>query len=184
MENNLDLNDVLGDAEAFRALPKDEQLKQLAYLCGMQVGYEEAIIDLEAKLGQARDHLKTISERDIPAIMTELGLMSIKLTNGKEVTLKPFVSVKSTPEVVEWLAQNGHEDIIKGTIKAVFPKGFDKDALASIAAFMAEEGLAAETETTVHYQTLAAWAKQAVQTGIAFPRELFNFYQGFKTNIK
>ena len=184
MTEELNLDDVLNDAESLRALPRDAQLSKLTDLCLSQLKLEEAVIDMEAALAQARENLRQTSEISIPTLMTELGLQSITLNNGKVVSIKPYVSAKSTPQVVEWLSQNGYDEVIKGTLKAVFPKGYPHDALARIKDYMGKEGLAAEAETTVHYQTLVAWVKDAMQKGINFPRDLFQVFQGYKTTIK
>ena len=185
IDDDFDLGEMERDAEELaKALPRDSQIKALSDLCSTQLMIEDEIINLEAALTVAKERLKAVSEGEIPELMGQLGVQEIKLTNGREVSIKPFVSAKTSPAVVEWLSNNGYEDTVKGELKVIWPKGFDINVIRKLAGLIAQEGLSPEVKETVHTQTLWAWCREAVRKGIAFPADVFEFYQGFKASIK
>jgi hypothetical protein len=158
----------------------DNQLSSLSDLASRQVDLEQAIEAAEAKTNLLKEELKRVSTQEIPAKMDELGLMSLKLTNGRVVTLKPFYSTKLlSNEAYTWLDKNGHGGIIKTQLIRDFLRTEREAAL---------EYQKAHPEFTlkesIHHQTLAAFTKEIYADNGSLPEELFQVYSGQIAKIK
>lgn len=174
----------------------DKKLETLAFWARLQVNLEKEIADKEEAVATLKARLKHISEGEIPSLMMEIGMSSFKLTNGSTVTTKQFYDAKlddsNMEEGAKWLRENGHGALIKKTLTIDFDKaeGPDWDALVTEVALAiqskAGDGLdfTAKLKQAVHHATLKAFVKEQVESGVAFPRELFKTYIGTKTIIK
>jgi hypothetical protein len=148
---------------------------------------EEYISSLEADLKKAKKGLLKLTDEDLPTMLAEIGLSSMKLDDGSEVTVKQTygasILVDNRPAAYEWLREKGYDDIIKNTVACQFGRGED-DKAASFKAIAEKEGHYAEQKTEIHPQTLRAFVKERVENGDDFPMELFGAYVGQRAVIK
>ena len=148
---------------------------------------EEYISSLESDLKKAKKGLLKLTDEDLPTMLTEIGLSSMKLDDGSEVSVKQTygasILVDNRPAAYEWLREKGYDDIIKNTVACQFGRGED-DKAASFKAFAEKEGHYAEQKTEIHPQTLRAFVKERVENGDDFPMELFGAYVGQRAVIK
>jgi len=148
---------------------------------------EEYISSLEADLKKAKKGLLKLTDEDLPTMLAEIGLSSMKLDDGSEVTVKQTygasILVDNRPAAYEWLREKGYDDIIKNTVACQFGRGEDEKA-ASFKAIAEKEGHYAEQKTEIHPQTLRAFVKERVENGDDFPMELFGAYVGQRAVIK
>jgi hypothetical protein len=148
---------------------------------------EEYISSLESDLKKAKKGLLKLTDEDLPTMLTEIGLSSMKLDDGSEVTVKQTygasILVDNRPAAYEWLREKGYDDIIKNTVACQFGRGED-DKAASFKAIAEKEGHYAEQKTEIHPQTLRAFVKERVENGDDFPMELFGAYVGQRAVIK
>ena len=148
---------------------------------------EEYISSLEADLKKAKKGLLKLTDEDLPTMLAEIGLSSMKLDDGSEVTVKQTygasILVDNRPAAYEWLREKGYDDIIKNTVACQFGRGED-DKASSFKALAEKEGHYAEQKTEIHPQTLRAVVKERVENGDDFPMELFGAYVGQRAVIK
>jgi len=128
-----------------------------------------------------------LTDEDLPTMLAEIGLTSMKLDDGSEVSIKPQyganILVDNRPAAYEWLRENGYDDIIKNTVACTFGRGED-DKASAFKAFAEKEGFFAEQNTGIHHTTLRAFVKERIENGDDFPMELFGAYVGQRAIIK
>ena len=148
---------------------------------------EEYISSLESDLKKAKKGLLKLTDEDLPTMLAEIGLSSMKLDDGSEVSVKQTygasILVDNRPAAYEWLREKGYDDIIKNTVACTFGRGEDEQASA-FKAFAEKEGYIAEQDTGIHHSTLRAFVKERVENGDDFPMELFGAYVGQRAVIK
>lgn len=147
---------------------------------------EATIADLEAKLKEEKKALLKLTDEDLPTMLSEIGLSSMKLDDGSEVTVKPTyganILVDNRPQAYEWLREHGYDDIIKNTVFCQFGRGED-DKASAFKAFAAQEGHLAEQKEEIHPQTLRAFVKERTENGETLP-EVFGVYVGQRAVVK
>jgi len=148
---------------------------------------EAEVNELEQKLKNEKRALMKLTDEDLPTMLAEIGLTSMKLDDGSEVSIKPqygaSILVDNRPAAYEWLRENGYDDIIKNTVACTFGRGED-DKASAFKAFAEKEGFFAEQNTGIHHTTLRAFVKERVENGDDFPMELFGAYVGQRAIIK
>ena len=148
---------------------------------------EEYIDSLEADLKKARPKLRKMTDEDLPTMLAEIGLSSMTLDDGSDVTVKQTygasILVDNRPKAYEWLREQGYDDIIKNTVTCAFGRGED-DKASAFQAFAKKEGYEPDQKTEIHPQTLRAFVKERVENGDDFPMELFGAYVGQRAVVK
>ena len=148
---------------------------------------ERVVSELEQKLKDEKKALLKMTDEDLPTMLAEIGLSSMKLDDGSEVTVKQTygasILVDNRPAAYEWLRENGYDDIIKNTVACQFGRGED-DKASAFKAFAENEGFFAEQKTEIHPQTLRAFVKERVESGEEFPMSLFGAYVGQRAVVK
>tara|TARA_S200002703_G_scaffold98763_1_gene85405 strand:- start:80 stop:658 length:579 start_codon:yes stop_codon:yes gene_type:complete len=148
---------------------------------------EQEVTALEQKLKDEKKALLKLTDEELPTMLAEIGLTSMKLDDGSEVTVKPTygasILVDNRPAAYEWLREHGHDDIIKNTVACAFGRGED-DQASAFKAFAEKQGYYAEQKTEIHPQTLRAFVKERVESGDEFPMELFGAYIGQRAVVK
>jgi hypothetical protein len=148
---------------------------------------EAEIEDREVKLKKEKNALLKMTDEDLPTMLAELGLSSMTLDDGSNVTVKQTygasIRVDDKPQAFEWLRDNGYDDIIKNQVLCVFGRGED-DQASAFQALAIQQGLAPEQKTDIHPQTLRAFIKERVENGDDFPMELFGAWVGQRAVIK
>ncbi len=148
---------------------------------------EKAVADLEQKLKEEKKALLKMTDEDLPTMLAEIGLASMKLDDGSEVTVKQTygasILVDNRPAAYDWLRDHGYDDIIKNTVACQFGRGED-DQASAFKAIAEKQGYLAEQKTEIHPQTLRAFVKERVESGDEFPMELFGAYIGQRAVVK
>ena len=149
---------------------------------------KEALIDeLEQKLAEEKKALLKLTDEELPAMFLELGINSLTLDDGSQVEVKQTygasIRVDNRDAAYDWLRDNGYDDIIKNTVACSFGRGEDELA-QQFSEFAVKQGFDAQTKTEVHPQTLRAFIKERVESGDAFPMELFGAWVGQRATIK
>lgn len=148
---------------------------------------EKEVAALEQKLKDEKKALLKLTDEELPTMLAEIGLSSMKLDDGSEVTVKPTygasILVDNRPAAYEWLREQGYDDIIKNTVACQFGRGED-DKASAFKAFAEKEGYLAEQKEEIHPQTLRAFVKERVENGDDFPMELFGAYVGQRAVVK
>ena len=180
------INDMFEqDAGALQV--KNEDLSSVGALAKRAKELEKEIEEIDTTLAERKNQYRKLLEETIPAMLQELGLTKFSMTDGSEITVKPFYSA-SIPEdkraqAYEWLREHGYDDIIKNTVSVRFGRNEDQlcDTLLNQ---LREQNYPVEQAQKIEPQTLKAWVREQVERGSEFPTELFGVYVGHKATIK
>tara|TARA_R100000541_G_scaffold34403_1_gene42820 strand:+ start:239 stop:769 length:531 start_codon:yes stop_codon:yes gene_type:complete len=161
-------------------------LKTLTDKANDMVRLEELVEEKQASLKLTQKELKVLSEEEIPALLSEVGLSEITLTNGKKISTKAFyygrITEHNQAEAYQWLQDNGHGDIIKNVVSVSF--GRDEDVNAEkLLSNLQDNGYTTNGKKWVEPMTLKAFIREQVESGNDLPLETFNVYIGQKTRI-
>ena len=162
----------------FEKTPDVQGLGLLSKLCEAMVVADQEVVEFEAQLAEKKKRLQELRIGEIPKLMDELGLRTIKLGSGAEIGIKRKVSCKfvsqTKAKAVDWLDEHGESAIIRREVAVGFEKG--DEATATMAMEVLDRaGLHPSLIMDVHHSTLAAWARRKVDAGEEIPETLFNF---------
>ena len=176
-------DEMLADSQ----LPSDQGLGKISSLAERYTDLDEEIKDVEARLKILKEQARDIAEKQLPEAMAEIGVAKFTLTDGSEVTVKPYYSAKISDDKREecfgWLQDHGHEALIKDEVVLTFNRG-EHEKAEEFKAQLDQQGLEYSGKMGVHPQTLIAFVKEQVESGAEFPLELFNVYIGQIAKIK
>ena len=184
MESDKMLEDMLADSQN---LPSDQGLSKVSRLAEELIDKEEEVKEAEARLKILKEQARDIAERQLPDAMAEVGMAKFVLTDGSEVTVKPYYSAKigedKRDECFNWLQDHGHEALIKDEVSVTFNKG-EHERAEEFKSQLEQQGIEYNGKMGVHPQTLTAFVREQVESGAEFPLELFNVYIGQIAKVK
>lgn len=157
-------------------------------LQSLQRKIQEAI-DLQAAADQMEEDLKAVKRNlhvirtsVLPDMMAEIGVEKL-VWNGWSVKIDDFVSgsLPSEPEkrekAIQWLEDHGAGGLIKTQLRLDFAKSQHNEALG-LAEALRENGLAPQISSSVHPQTLQAYARERIRNGDDIDAELLGLFTG------
>ena len=184
MESEQMLEDMLADSQS---LPSDKGLSKISHLAERLIDMEEQIEEAEARLKILKEQAREIAERQLPDAMAEIGMAKFSLTDGSEVTVKPYYSAKigedKREECFTWLQDHGHEALIKEEVSIAFNRG-EHERAEKFKNQLEQQGIEFNGKLGVHPSTLTAFVREQVESGSEFPLELFNVYIGQIAKVK
>lgn len=132
-------------------------LEKLELMCTTLTDIRGEIEKAEAVVKDLKKRENKLSEFDIPDFLLTKGISSLSLDNGRKVDVKQDIKIsisKTDPDkkkiVLDFLKQNGGEDIIKDILTINSPE-------ETIKQFLIENNVPFSNEDTVHAQTLKAF---------------------------
>lgn len=161
-------------------------LTELVRLATEQEITQSMIEDVEKNLKGAKEKLKELQTITIPNLMKEIGLQSIKLQNGKTLTIekKYFASIPkgSVAEAMAWLDENGYADTVKRVIQAQQPR--DQQKQQELRDFLFDNEINFDINQTIHHSTLKKIVKDTMEAGKEIPIQAFGVYIENSSTIK
>lgn len=140
---------------------------------------------LEEELKQLRATRKQITESDLPDLMFEHGVNTLKLLDDTkiEVKMKYYARVDKEKELVfyEWLRNNGHGGIVKNHFE-VFTR--DARALSLLKGFCEHLHIEYSEKDGIQWKTLEKWFQEVTVAGQKIEADLFINYITRVANIK
>ena len=143
----------------------------------------KSVIDqMEADLGAAKKQLNSLNTQVVPDIMAELQMDEL-VFRGWKVKVGEFVSgsLPKDPEkrsiAIHWLEEHEGGDLIKTSLSVIFSRSQHNEALA-LAAGIEQQGFAPSVDSTVHPQTLMAWARERMKNGELVDPETLGLFTG------
>ena len=168
------------DAEGAQA-PSDA-LTRLNTKIGEAIELKQVVDQLEEDLKAAKQQLQLINTSVLPDMMAEIGVEKI-VQNGWEVKVSDFVS-GSLPKddvrkaaAIRWLEDHDAGELLKTSLSVDFSRSQHNEAL-NLAGSIEQQGFAPKVESTVHPQTLAAFARERIKSGEAIDTEVLGLYTG------
>lgn len=153
-------------------------LSDLKALIDQQLELEKMKNEVEDRLKNIKAALKTVSQTDIPDLLSLYGLSRIRLETGEEVTVKSdvSVSVKDWGEFIDFLKERHDDAIVKSVTEIVEPTD-------EVKSFLDSHDINFTTTKNVHPQTLKAYFREFMSLGEEPPKSV-NVYVYSKAKIK
>lgn len=188
MESNSLLDEIATDVEEVKKeLPKSEKLKELSALIDQMNKRQSRIDALETALANETEEFQKLNSMLIPDLFDELGIKTIKLSDGRvvEVKLKYTGSITQENEVAcfDWLKKNNHDGIIKHKVSVDIKKG-ETEEYEKLLEALTQLGISFADKNSVHPQTLYAFIREQIESGTNFPKDLFKVYPLRSTKVK
>lgn len=180
-------NDYAADAAEASATNNSDALARLQQMAERQADAEQLVLAKTEELKAAQDALAVIAERDLPALMEELGMEMFQTSSGLVIKIKETIRA-SIPKsckgrALDWLREDGHGALIKRAISAEF--GRDEDAAAEkLAEELLARGYLVEDDASVHPSTLSAFVREALADGREIPMDLLGVFRQRKSVIE
>ncbi len=153
-------------------MEQNDKLKQLRALVGMMLEEERNLEAAEAAAKETAARLRKLAEEDVPELMAELEIKSIKLEDGSEVNIRSEVYASISAENADaahaWLEAHDAGELIKIKLELAFGKGqlalFEKAMLAlGRVKDLAENDVVPSITRGVHPQTLKAFLRERLE---------------------
>jgi hypothetical protein len=160
---------------------EEKSLKRVVSMATLMVQQAEAVKRLEATLKDAKAELLRMEREDLPELMREIGLSSVKLADGSTVEVvedvECAISEERRPAAHAWLTEHGFGGLIKTQVITAFDRGELETAVEYAArASAAFPDHPALVKDTVHPATLKSFVKEQIAAGAALPYELFGVH--------
>lgn len=164
----------------------EADLRDLATLGNQFLAAQEKVRRLEEELDEAKRELFNIGSRDLPNRMDEIGMKEFLLDSGERIqvrrVVKASIPAKLRNEAFAWLRENGHGDLVKNEVKALFGRGEDDKARALLE-FLQKKGMNVDQKESVHAGTLAAFVREQLKNGVDVPHELLGVFEYMETKV-
>mgnify|MGYP003655915171 FL=1 len=184
------MNDLLNEMEADSSkldTVDDTNLKTVAEVANRIIETEENIEQLEDLLKQRKKSLLKLTDEDLPAMLTEMGLSAFELEDGSKISVKQtygaHIKVDNKEAAFNWLRNHEFDDLIKNTVSVNFGRNEDENARTFLN-LVEKQGYSAAQKTDVHPSTLKAFVKERIEQGDEIPMELFGVFVGQRATIK
>ena len=176
--------DVLGDAQ--RPV-SDNELKSVSSVAEELLRKYAVLEDLTRRTTDLKKEIFAIEQKTLPDAMSAVGLKDFTLQDGTYIEVRDFVDAgikkDDRAEAFKWLEENNFASLIKTEVSVSFGRDSFEEAVA-FAKKLRESGMSAEADSSVHPQTLSAWAReQLAQGNTDLPFELLGIFVGKKVKV-
>lgn len=152
------------------------------------IALKEMVDQMEEDLAAAKQSLQSLNTQVIPDMMAELGMDEV-VQRGWKIKVGEFVSGSLPKEAdkrqkaIDWLTEHDAGDLLKTHLGLDFSRNQHNEALA-LAADLEKAGLAPKVDSTVHPQTLLAFARERLKNGEPLDTETLGLYTGRVAKFK
>ena len=162
-------------------------LQRIVQLAQLMKKIAADVAALETQLAERKRAYNKIEQEDLPTLMQELGINSMKLDDGKTIELKSDVKVALTERTREpaltWLRTHGFGGLIKTSVMVTFGRGAHEEAV-SVCNALAQEYDEVTLKEDVHHSTLKSFVMERMKKAEEIPMDLFNAYPFQKVVMK
>lgn len=148
-------------------------------------------MNLENEIEQKEEEVKLLKaernqliQKELPTTLQSLGLSMYKTTDGLKVDIKTIVT-GSLPkeeerrrEAIAIIKTSGGEDLFTNDVSITFGKGQEEDARKVMEAIGRLGYNHAQQQSSVHPQTLCAWAREMMANGQPLETEKLGLFVG------
>lgn len=163
-------------------------LSKLQDMAEAQAKAEAEVRRIEADLQKAREHLRDISERQLPDLMDEIGLETFKTRSGLTIkvkeTIRASIPKAKAPQAFAWLKAHNFGALIKRSVSIAFGKGEDELADNFVSELESKYGYDVDDKSNVHPATLSSFVKEKLENGEELPLDLFGVHRQRVTKIE
>lgn len=178
--------DFTADAPGALASASSDLLKRITNLAESRASTVSLIETLEERLKAAKERLRHVEEVELVEALDLAGMEEFKTKDGVKIGVKRIVAgsipSKTADEAFKWLRENGHGGLIKREVSVSFGKGEDQTADETLE-LLRRYRLEPKDKTTVHAQTLGAWAREMIDEGETIPLDILGIYVGRRATV-
>lgn len=164
--------DLEADAGAMEPEQKESILGEIGDLANTQVKLEKEVAEAEEALKAKKAELNRIQLNLLPDAMARAGIQKFTTTDGHSIEVKDTVAVNikaaDKAKAFAWMIENGYDSLVKTVITLPFGAG-DAAEAKRILSYLESEGFEPTSKTDVHAQTLKAWGKECLESGVSTP---------------
>jgi len=157
--------------------PVAADLGQLSVLANRMLDLEAKLLAAEAEMKTISESLRNVSEKEIPAMLDQLKIKSLKLADGRTLGLKETFVGKipedKRPAAFQWLEEQGLGTMVKTEVSAEFGMG-QFDAAKGLAEELTQKGFVVNAKQSVAPATLGKFVRTRLTEGKEIPADLFN----------
>lgn len=161
-------------------------VERLHSLVGLLQRAKVRVAEADRELKEAKKQYTKLEQEDLPELMRELGVESMKFPDGSALALKDEISCSITqanrPAAHGWLVDRGYGAIIKSNVVVAFDAAHHEQAEA-LAGELARD-YSVGMEDKVHPSTLKSFLKERMAAGEAVPFDLFSIHPYSKAVYK
>jgi hypothetical protein len=165
-----------------------DALKRIATLAKMMTEAKAEVERAKDDLARANDAFRRLEREDLPQLMFEFGLQSIKLSDGSVVEvvedLDTSISAERREVAHEWLTEHGFAGIIKSNISVNFDREELEEAKKIAQQISGMTGHPVEIIEKIHPQTLKAFVKEQIAAGTEIPFDVFGIHPFNRAKLK
>jgi hypothetical protein len=152
---------------------------------------------LMLQLEELQRRHRELTTKTLPEQMDEIGVSSFALANGAKVEVNSIVQgsipspsgikkakgeerqalIKRREGCFAWLKDKGHGDLIKHEIALTFGRDSDEE-VTKVKTLLDGAGFRYSDEEMVAPQTLGAFIREQIASGVDIPSDLFGLYTG------
>jgi len=152
----------------------DDALSSLGQKCSELVEVRDELAQLDEKKKELSQREFKLENEEIPAVMEENNLTSLKLKDGQkiEITESYHASITEANKdfCYNWLKEKGLDDIIKNEVSVAFGRG-ENDGALELRGQLEGQGLPVDHSQKIHAQTLKAFVGERIRNGEIVPDE-------------
>ncbi len=151
-------------------------LKRLVELGQELVAKRAELQAAEQRVTELRREVERLARDTLPSAMQELDLVSFRLQDGTEITLRTdffaHISAENAPAAFEWLRERGFDGLLKDVVTVTFDRA-EHDRAVAVSERLSNENCVVRLETKIHPQTLLAFIRERAEAGDLPPAHLF-----------
>ena len=156
-----------------------DALAQLQELGNELADAEAVVVRLKDELKAAEEHVERLTEKQIPALMDDLGIDELRLKSGFRVKVGDKMFGKqltaANAAALKWLRENNQGGLISTLLGVPFAKGSEAEADALVERLRGE-GIAVNKDVTVNAGSLKAVVRRLLSEGVDVPVETLGIH--------
>jgi len=164
------------------------ELQRIVQLANLLQQQKREVDDRKRALEEATAAMRRTEMEDLPELMHEVGLLSVKLEDGSVVELTDEIdcgiSEANREEAHRWLVDHGFGGLIKTEVTVTFGRGEHDEAEEFGEQVARDTGHTPEIIERVHPSTLRSFVKEQLEKGAAVPFDIFGVRPYSKAKIK
>lgn len=168
--------------------PTENELKTLESQIGKAIELMKTIVEGEEHIKALNMELNKITSHTIPDQMAAARVDEFKTKEGVTVKIKDYIngSLPKDPvkrkAALQWFFDIGAETLIRSHVAIDVPPGNSKER-KKLTSLLTKNKVAFDEETTIHPQTLQAFARERLENGEKVPLDLLGLHVGRHAKI-
>lgn len=155
-------------------------VERIIALIGLARRYDDRVAAAERELEESKEAYRRVVQDELPDLMRELGVESLKLEDGVTISIKEDVSASITEErrgpAHAWLRDHGFGGLIKTNVTATFSRGMEEEAARLASQIALDMHVPVDCVERVHPATLKSFIRERMEAGDKLPMELFGIH--------